>query len=90
VCDDIITLVWQTEDGEEKTEVMASVESVSQSEFFAAAQTGFKAQYKVSFWENDYDGQPLVEVGNGRYTVYRTYSRNDQKIELYLTDKAGV
>lgn len=88
--DEIVTLVWPLEDGqEEKTEVVARIESVSQTEFFAASQSGFKPQYKISFWENEYSGQPIVIVKNERFSVYRTYSRDDQKIELYLQEKIG-
>lgn len=75
---------------EEKKKVFAAVESVIQSEFFAAAQSDFKSQYKISLWVSDYEGQPFVEVDGIRYSVYRTYIRKDEKIELYLTDKIGV
>lgn len=89
--DEIVTLIWPLdEEAEEKTEAFAEVESISQSEFFAAAQNGYKAQYKISIWDSDYSKQPLVEIGGVRYSVYRTYRRADGKIELYLTDKIGV
>ena len=80
--DDIITLVWPLSGGQEdKTDVFGRIESVGQSEFFAAAQNGLKPQY------ND---QPIVIVNDKRYSVYRTYNRTDQKIELYLDGKIGV
>ena len=89
--DAVITLVWPISAGqEEKKDVFAHVESVGQQEFFAAAQTGLKPQYKVTVWESDYDEQPIVIVSGKRYTVYRTYLRNDQKIEMYLSEKIGV
>ena len=89
--DDIVTLVWPTEGkDEETTDVFAQIESISQKEFFAGAETGLKPEYKVSVWADDYDGQPIVVIRGKRYPVYRTYMRQDQKIELYLSDKAGV
>lgn len=89
--DDIITLVWPLSGGQEdKTDVFGRIESVSQSEFFAAAQNGLKPQYKVTLWEHDYNDQPIVIVNDKRYSVYRTYNRTDQKIELYLDGKIGV
>jgi len=89
--DTVITLVWPIEDGaEERTDVLACVESVGQSEFFAGAQTGLKPQYKVTLWESDYDEQPIAVVRGKRTSVYRTYVRGDQKIELYLAEKIGV
>ena len=89
--DAIVTLVWPLDAGSEETcEVFAQVESVGQREFFAAAETGLKPEYKVSVWAEEYTGQPVVIVGGKRYSVYRTYLRTDGKIELYLSEKAGV
>lgn len=89
--DDIVTLVWPLDaTHEEKTDVFARVESISQTEFFAGAEKGLKPEYKISLWTDDYNGQPLVIVSGKRYSVYRTYTRADQKIELYVSDKAGV
>lgn len=89
--DDIVTLVWQTEaKTEERTDVFAKIESVGRAEFFAGAETGLKPEYKISLWLSDYDGQPIAIIRGKRYSVYRTYVRDDQKIELYVSDKAGV
>lgn len=89
--DGIVTLIIAVDEGnEERQEVFATVESVGQKEFFAAAQTGFKAEYKITVWQSDYEGQNIVELNNQRYSVYRTYLRNDEHIELYLTSKVGV
>lgn len=89
--DSIITLIWPTDSEEdERTEVFGRIESVGQSEFFAAAQTGLKPALKVTVWENEYEEQPVVVVNGRRYAVYRTYCRADQRVELYLTEKIGV
>ena len=89
--DDLVTLVWPTDEkAEEKTDVFARIESVGQKEFFAGAETGLKPEYKISLWADDYAGQPIVIARGKRYSVYRTYIRQDQKIELYVSDKAGV
>lgn len=89
--DDIVTLVWPIDgENEEKTDIFAQIESIGQKEFFAAAETGLKPEYKISVWADDYTGQPIVIVGGKRYSVYRTYLRADRKIELYLSEKAGV
>ena len=89
---DLVYLIWNLEDDtEEMQEVFAEIESISQNEFFAAAQTGLHAQHKIRIWESDYEEQPLVALTeNGkRYTVYRTYASGNGKIELYLRDKTG-
>lgn len=89
--DDIVSLVWPLSQGQEdKTDVFGRIESVGQQEFFAGAQNGLKPQYKVTVWENDYSDQPIVIICGRRYSVYRTYTRSDQKIELYLSEKIGV
>ena len=69
--------------------VFADVQSISQNEFFKAGQTGLKPQYKILIWCFEYDGENAVELNGERYTIYRTFLRADEKIELYLTQKVG-
>lgn len=69
--------------------VFADVQSISQNEFFKAGQTGFKPQHKILIWCFEYDGENAVELNGERYTIYRTFLRTDEKIELYLTQKVG-
>lgn len=89
--DEIITLIAEIDaETEEKLDIFGTVESVGQREFFAAAQAGFKAEFKITVWASDYDGQAIVEFNNKRYGVYRTYLLSDGHIELYLTSKVGV
>ena len=88
--DCIIELVSQLSTGEKTEKVYATVESVSQSEFFAASQAGYKAEKKVSMWISDYNEQSIVRLNGKPYSVYRKYERADQKVELYLTSKIGV
>lgn len=89
--DEIITLISEIDaETEERQEAFATVEGIGQKEFFAASQAGFKAEYKITIWQSDYDGQNIVEFDSQRYSVYRKYPRADGKIELYLTSKIGV
>ncbi len=93
--DAVVTLISELDEKtEESKEVFATVEGVGQKEFFSAAQSGFKAEYKVSLWQSDYEGQTLAEFEDygqkRRFNVYRKYPRKDGKIELYLSDKLGV
>lgn len=89
--DDVITLIHELEDEKtEEREVFATVESAAQSEFFAAAQEGMKAEYKASVWQSDYDGETCAKIDGRLYDVYRTFRRRDGKIELHLKEKAGV
>ena len=99
VRDYIIALISETFDFDEignqvasetKKSVFGSVESVSQNEFFSAGQSGFRADRKVTIWGFEYANETIAEIDSVRYSVYRTFLRNDEKIELYLTKKVGV
>lgn len=89
--DDIVILACEVdEENTEEREVFATVESVGQNEFFAAAQTGLKAEFKITVWIDDYDSDTRIKIKNRCYDIYRTYVRKDGKIELYCGQKAGV
>ena len=88
--DCVIALISENDDGEETSrEVFATVEDVSQKEFFSAAQAGFRSELKITIWNSDYKNEEAVILGNQarRYSIYRKYLRNDSKVELYLTDR---
>ncbi|NMA65320.1 MAG: phage head closure protein [Clostridiaceae bacterium] len=72
-----------------KKTVFADVEGISQNEFFKAGRTGLKPQYKILIWVFEYNGEAAVELDGKKYSVYRTFLRDDEKIELYLTEKLG-
>ncbi len=89
--DDVIILVYEIDDeNTEEREVFATVESVGQKEFFSAAQTGLKAEYELSLWIDDYNGEAYAKIGGRNYDIYRTFMRKDGKIELYCGKKIGV
>ena len=94
---DVITLITQTittdKYGNEvvttqDTDVFAEVDSVSQSEFFAAQDTELKPEYKFTVFFGNYNGQSLVEYEGETYSVYRTYRTGDN-LELYVERKIG-
>lgn len=72
-----------------KTEVFALVNSVTMSEFYQAGLQGFKPDYRFSVWMTEYNDQELVEYKGKVYSVYRTYRRDDGRIELYVNEKKG-
>lgn len=72
-----------------KTEIFGRIESVSMSEFFEAGRQGFKPDMKVTIWMAEYDGQSLLEYKDKTYTIYRSYRRDDGRIELYVNEKKG-
>ena len=72
-----------------ETDVFAIVESVTMSEFYQAGMQGFKPEYRMTVWMTEYNGQNLIEYNGKTYTVYRTYRRDDGRMELYVTERKG-
>ena len=95
---DVITLVAQTitidtlgnevATESEKT-VYCEVNSITQSEFFAAANTELNPEYRFTVFFDDYNGEDIVKYNNVRYSVYRSYRTGDY-MELYTERKVGV
>lgn len=95
---DVITLITQTittdKYGNEvatETErtVYCEVDSISQTEFYAAANTELNPEYKFTIFFGDYEGESLVKFNGARYSVYRTYRTGDD-LELYTERKIGA
>ena len=64
-------------------EIFALVESASQSEFFNGGQNGLRPEYKFTVLLNEYGGQETLMYKSVEYDIYRTYRRNDGRIELH-------
>lgn len=71
-------------------QVMCKVESVTRAEFFSAAQTGLKPEYRFTLFAGDYGGETECVYNDVRYAVYRTYHGAGDIVELYVETKAGV
>lgn len=94
---DVLTLITQTIStdtygnevaAESDKQVYCEVDSITQTEFYAAANTEINPDYKFTVFFGDYDGQVVVEYQNVRYTIYRTYRAGDY-MELYAERKIG-
>lgn len=72
-----------------RTVVQASKKEVSQSEFYQAAQSNIRPSIEFIIHVFEYSGEQLVEWNSVKYSVIRTYQRNDDEIELYLEQKVG-
>ncbi|PRT29448.1 phage head closure protein [Bacillus thuringiensis] len=70
-------------------QVFCEEKSIPQSEFFQAGQSGIKASCILIVHSLDYQEETKVKYGEKTYSVYRTYKRDDEKIELYCEVKAG-
>lgn len=71
-------------------EVMCQVESVSRNEFFEAGRNGLNPSFVFTVFFDDYHGEPIVEYKGKPYSVYRTYLRKNDKLELYVERKGGT
>lgn len=75
---------------ESRRDVFVNVQSVTRQEFFDAGQAGLQPQYVFVMFGPDYEGEKIVEYKGKRYSVYRTYARKDDNLELYVEERAGV
>ena len=95
---DVLTLIKQTvttntygieEMTETEREIFCEVESISQAEFYQAANTEFNPAYRFTVFFDDYEGENLLAYAGGRYSIYRTYRTGDD-LELYAERKVGT
>ena len=96
---DVIKLITMTRTQDEygrwiatptATEVMCQVESVSQAEFFEGGRNGLNPEYRFTMFFGDYSGESVVEYKGNTYSVYRTYLRKTDVLELYVERKGGT
>ena len=74
---------------ETKRKVFADVSSVSASEFFEGGRNGLKPALRFTIFAYDYKGEDVIECDGVQYSVYRTYNRNYDQVELYCELKKG-
>lgn len=80
-------------------EVFCNVSSVTGTEWFSGGQNGIRPEYRVVMFRHDYEGETTVNIGGTlegetvkdgtEYTVYRTYNRDLDELELYLEKRTG-
>ncbi|MFA2810172.1 phage head closure protein [Bacillus mycoides] len=75
--------------GDFTRQVFCEKKSVSQNEFFQAGQNGFKPKCVLIVYTLDYQEEQKVKYREKEYSIYRTYERDDEKIELYCEVKTG-
>lgn len=74
---------------ETRREVLAEIESISQSEYFSAQDSDLNPEYRFRVFFADYNGEKIVEFEGERFAVYRTF-RNFDRVELYTERKVGA
>ena len=74
---------------ETSSTVFVYVVSVNSQEWFEGGRNGLNPQYRFTLFSYDYDGENIIEYNGVRYTVYRTYLKSKDEIELYTELKKG-
>ncbi|MEK3955374.1 hypothetical protein [Psychrobacillus sp. FSL K6-1464] len=69
--------------------VYCSKLSVGQKEFSVTMQAGLKAEITIIMNHDEYDGEKVLEYNRKKYSVYRTFGREDGNIELYCEVRIG-
>lgn len=70
-------------------EVFANLKSISSKEFFDAGTDGLKPDKKFVMRGFEYRNEDEIVFGDVKYSIYRTYARDDGFIELYTEKKVG-
>lgn len=71
------------------TDVYAQVESVSGTEWHDAGRNGIRPSYRFVMFLYDYNDETTIEYNGKSYSVYRTFIRKDDNIELYVQERGG-
>lgn len=82
--------VWR--DGEAVSrEILARMESINRSEFFAGGQTGMRPELRFTVFHAEYQGEKALTWNGDAYAVYRTYRvPGTDDLELYVQQEVGV
>lgn len=89
----LITMTATTNDSgdsipsESSKTVFANKKSVRQSEFYQAMAIGLKPELMFETRKSDYSGQEWLDFESTRYQIIRTYSKNDEIVELVCKSK---
>ena len=74
---------------ESERTIMCEVYSISQTEFYAAANTELNPEFRFNVFFADYEGEEICKFNGQRYAIYRTYRSGDM-LELYVERKIGA
>lgn len=73
----------------EKRKVFVNVTSVTSQEWFEGGRNGLNPQFRFTLFTYDYKGEKVIEYEDKHYTIYRTYLRKGDLLELYTELKKG-
>jgi SPP1 family predicted phage head-tail adaptor len=70
-------------------QVFCEKKSIPQNEYFQAGLNGIKASAILIVPVFDYQEEVKLKYKEKEYTIYRTYERDDERIELYCEVRIG-
>lgn len=72
-----------------RKQVYVNVTSVTSQEWFEGGRNGLNPQYRFTMFQFDYTGEKIIEYKDKQYTIYRTYNRSVDEVELYTELRKG-
>lgn len=73
----------------EKRKIFCNVTSVTNQEWFEGGRNGLNPQFRFIIYSFEYLGENVIEYKGNLYTIYRTYIRSQDELELYAEKKQG-
>lgn len=71
------------------TSCVGVMKSVYEKEFFQASQNGIRPSFVIETFFSNYGGEKQIRYNDEVYTIYRTYRKGTDKIELYCEERVG-
>ena len=68
--------------------VYGEEKQIYSKDFFQAAASNMRLEICLVIWKYDYKGQKFLEYNNLKYKIVKTYTTDDNKIELTCTSAA--
>lgn len=72
-----------------EADCIGKLRSIYEKEFFQAAEAGIRPECVIETSAFNYHGERFVKVDENVLTVYRTFKKGTDKIELYIGERVG-
>ena len=63
--------------------------SIYEREFHQASQSGIRPEFVIETSAFNYGGQALIQYNGNEYSIYRTFQKGTDRIELYCSERVG-
>ena len=71
------------------SDIIGKQSSVYEREFYKAEQAGLRAEGVIETSAFDYDGERLILIDKREFSIYRTFLKGTDRIELYYGERVG-